>query len=769
MCQRSLLLLVVVVTWAGWAGGQTSQYCSFTPKHTMCKYSSVGPRCGSKVQTRGVGPREAADIVHQHNQLRSRVAMGQERRGVPGPQPKAANMKLMVWDKELAEVAQRHADQCLFKHDCADCRRVSRFSVGQNIFVSYQSNYDTSIQWDRALKSWYDEVALFSPTNIQPFKFTSALGHYTQMVWFSTDRVGCGYTMYQEGGWWKKLYTCNYGPGGNIILDRMYTRGTPCSSCPTDTSCSSKYPGLCKNSTDSKQTETPEPATTSTTTPLPDKTDTEGGYGGFLINMSALRAFFTNWWRSNTVHRPSPSTSNHSTSFRAKLTTAATHVTPVATTAPTTAIASTVSTITFTTSTPTIITPATTTTTPTTANSITTTTTTTTAAPTTIITTITTPTTIIAEPPLTFNATSSLHHSTTNPPSHMSVAVSSTTNTTTNIESPLTSTNTPPITNTGSSTTNTSSPQGPGFVPSVSNHVLPQRPRRPTVFPTNSFAHANTNQNAKKLDARSLPQESEGQEAMFIPFNGTQPTTSDLMPYLRRAGLDAQIIRTSSLASVQGIISALPKDHIPIVLYRSGTGELTELDAQTLQPVQSEGSSITSQVPSRDRVSRSITSEGPSKDHQTLLTCNLGWSPCEVIRMDGNWTVAENKSEGVYTEVLLEEEGESAQLLVETLVVAPSTEAVCVALTHRLSLAPYTPSRAAVPDLQIGVMPLGGEVRQKTVLGTPGLWQVSRVTMSNLKTSFLLVITVGPASHPATVALDAVVVTDGMCCSSSQC
>lgn len=137
--------------------------------------------------------------------------------------------------------------------------------------------------------------------------------------------------------------------------------------------------------------------------------------------------------------------------------------------------------------------------------------------------------------------------------------------------------------------------------------------------------------------------------------------------------------------------------------------------------------------------------------------------------MDGNWTVAENKSEGVYTEVLLEEEGESAQLLVETLVVAPSTEAVCVALTHRLSLAPYTPSRAAVPDLQIGVMPLGGEVRQKTVLGTPGLWQVSRVTMSSLKTSFLLVITVGPASHPATVALDAVVVTDGMCCSSSQC
>ena len=26
------------------------------------------------------------------------------------------------WDDELAAVAQRHADQCVFDHDCAECR-----------------------------------------------------------------------------------------------------------------------------------------------------------------------------------------------------------------------------------------------------------------------------------------------------------------------------------------------------------------------------------------------------------------------------------------------------------------------------------------------------------------------------------------------------------------------------------------------------------------------------------------------------------------------
>ena len=29
-----------------------------------------------------------------------------------------------IWDEELARVAQKHADQCVFQHDCADCRKI---------------------------------------------------------------------------------------------------------------------------------------------------------------------------------------------------------------------------------------------------------------------------------------------------------------------------------------------------------------------------------------------------------------------------------------------------------------------------------------------------------------------------------------------------------------------------------------------------------------------------------------------------------------------
>ena len=72
------------------------QYCKFSPRHTLCQTTGLGKTCGSNIYTRGVTEKEAAVIVAQHNQLRAMVALGQEKRGAPGPQPKAADMVQMV-------------------------------------------------------------------------------------------------------------------------------------------------------------------------------------------------------------------------------------------------------------------------------------------------------------------------------------------------------------------------------------------------------------------------------------------------------------------------------------------------------------------------------------------------------------------------------------------------------------------------------------------------------------------------------------------------
>ena len=77
------------------------------------------------------------------------------------------------------------------------------------------------------------------------FEFSTAVGHYTAMVWSTTNKVGCGVTEYRDGKWFAKLYTCNYGPAGNYINGEMYKQGKACSKCPSGTSCSKQFPGLC--------------------------------------------------------------------------------------------------------------------------------------------------------------------------------------------------------------------------------------------------------------------------------------------------------------------------------------------------------------------------------------------------------------------------------------------------------------------------------------------------------------------------------------------
>ena len=46
-------------------------------------------------------------IVAHHNKLRAKIANGEEKRGLSGPQPPAANMKMLTWNDDLALVAQR--------------------------------------------------------------------------------------------------------------------------------------------------------------------------------------------------------------------------------------------------------------------------------------------------------------------------------------------------------------------------------------------------------------------------------------------------------------------------------------------------------------------------------------------------------------------------------------------------------------------------------------------------------------------------------------
>ena len=64
-----------------------------------------------------------------------------------------------------------------------------RFGVGQNLYIYKQTLKAPANDWTAAVTDWYDEVTLFRNKDVQPFAFSTATGHYTQVVWSTTDKV----------------------------------------------------------------------------------------------------------------------------------------------------------------------------------------------------------------------------------------------------------------------------------------------------------------------------------------------------------------------------------------------------------------------------------------------------------------------------------------------------------------------------------------------------------------------------------------------------
>lgn len=79
---------------------------------------------------------------------------------------------------------EKYCNDHLLKHFL-----IARFGVGQNLYIYKQTLKAPANDWTAAVTDWYDEVALFRNKDVQPFAFSTATGHYTQVVWSTTDKV----------------------------------------------------------------------------------------------------------------------------------------------------------------------------------------------------------------------------------------------------------------------------------------------------------------------------------------------------------------------------------------------------------------------------------------------------------------------------------------------------------------------------------------------------------------------------------------------------
>ncbi|KAK8777443.1 hypothetical protein V5799_029212 [Amblyomma americanum] len=216
------------------------------PTHTACK----PPSSWCQVLTAGVPQADRDEILKLHNQYRSQVAQGR----LEG-YPAATDMQELLWDDELAEVAQAHANLCrhqdeFLEHDEMEDRFTTQFEyTGQNLAWSGQTEPVKAANWTFAISWWFAEYNDYSPKDVAKYVITrhKDTGHFTQVIWASTRYVGCGYVYYTYSRAaipHNRKYTCNYGPGGNTVTRPVYQEGATCSACPGTTRCFGST-GLC--------------------------------------------------------------------------------------------------------------------------------------------------------------------------------------------------------------------------------------------------------------------------------------------------------------------------------------------------------------------------------------------------------------------------------------------------------------------------------------------------------------------------------------------
>lgn len=155
-------------------------------------------------------------FIQRHNDIRRNV------------NPPAEYMPDLVYDDALFRIASDHVNTCEFKHSSSEWRMKKYVDYGGelgNVWIGENIAYSYGVDpLKYAIEGWAGEVKHYNyDKNIG--ENGQVVGHYTQIVWAKTTRVGCAHNLCTKPDGQKfDFVVCNYAIGGNIVGERPYER-----------------------------------------------------------------------------------------------------------------------------------------------------------------------------------------------------------------------------------------------------------------------------------------------------------------------------------------------------------------------------------------------------------------------------------------------------------------------------------------------------------------------------------------------------------------
>ncbi|RUM58327.1 MAG: hypothetical protein DSY59_02825 [Persephonella sp.] len=122
----------------------------------------------------------------------------------------------LSWDCSLAEGSQKWAEKLT---DLGYLEHSKDRNYGENLYMFY-SSYGAIPPLKNAILSWYSEKKDFVYGEKYWCKTGKICGHYTQLVWSDTEKIGCGKAKKDN----KVFIVCRFYPAGNWIGKQPYKK-----------------------------------------------------------------------------------------------------------------------------------------------------------------------------------------------------------------------------------------------------------------------------------------------------------------------------------------------------------------------------------------------------------------------------------------------------------------------------------------------------------------------------------------------------------------
>lgn len=140
------------------------------------------------------GAQFPATILRAHNLARS-----------------AAGLARLTWDDKLGVEAASYAFQLALTNRFAHASQQARRGNGENLWMGTRSSFSVPVM----VGNWLSEGSMFR-AGVFPAVSRSGnwqdVGHYTQIMWPQTQRVGCALATNARND----FLVCRYYPAGNV-------------------------------------------------------------------------------------------------------------------------------------------------------------------------------------------------------------------------------------------------------------------------------------------------------------------------------------------------------------------------------------------------------------------------------------------------------------------------------------------------------------------------------------------------------------------------